>query len=61
MRKTKNLTIAEMPEDDAKEIKEILGSWKRGVKLSDKVNKRRGTPLMAIINPRKEEDAKIKK
>jgi len=24
MRKTKNLTIAEMPEDDAKEIKEIL-------------------------------------
>jgi len=58
MRKTKNLTIAEMPEDDAKEI---LGSWKRGAKLSDKANKRRGTPLMAIINPRKEEDAKIKK
>ena len=47
--------------DDAKEIKEILGSWKRGAKLSDKANKRRGTPLMAIINPRKEEDAKIKK
>ena len=61
MRKTKNLTIAEMPEDDTKEIKEILGSWKRGAKFSDKANKRRGTPLMAIINPRKEEDAKIKK
>ena len=58
MRKTKNLTIAEMPEDDAKEI---LGSWKRGAKLSDKANKRRGTPLMAIINRRKEKDAKIKK
>ena len=52
MRKTKNLTIAEMPEDDAKEIKEILGSWKRGAKLSDKANKRRGTPL-AIIKPKK--------
>ena len=52
MRKTKNLTIAEMPEDGAKEIKKILGSWKRGAKLSDKANKRRGTPL-AIIKPKK--------
>ena len=51
MRKTKNLTIAEMPEDDAKEIKEILD---KALGLRDKALGRE--ELSSVIRRIREEE-----